>query len=563
MRPERPADIVATRAYRSKDGVGVNLEQESAANVGVFARPGRRTHAGVLRARRLRSGRSRRRARSPRHGTGTTGLNARSRDSGDPSGPPAGPAPPPRAGGPGPGRARRSRRTLAVPLFATAPRWTGRPAVAVRPCGTGLFRALWASFSAWAFACFALARGIAAARLALGLLLAPGVARASPLCGPPFSWPAWCGEEPGRGSRSPTPRAGVARRSPAARAAWTRTGRARRPRRSRARHCCPRSGPRERRGARVGAPNGRDNYAPQTLFRPCPSDATDLEHRGPPAAAPAAEQIDGRHREHSGDHHPPDDGRGRVSRQRLGVAAELAQLLLDVGQRHASRVISRQAATVASGGSSSPCLRSLHRPTPVSPRPGSRGAQEHEPSATHDHQAEDRSDRIGHPGPGSCEGRTGLGLQHAENAEQQEDGTDAEQGRRRPSEQQCPPYGPQRGDRLLNHVPPEKAEQLGSLLAWIGALAVTFSRHETAGYRADRPAASAETRPARRSVSFGGRDRRRRHTDRAGGRAVSRDVRGSRAARKNSRRCRRRRSSSTCPSGSVSSSASRNGTSLK
>ena len=46
--PERPADIVATRAYRSKDGVGVNLEQESAANVGVFARPGRRTTGAIL-----------------------------------------------------------------------------------------------------------------------------------------------------------------------------------------------------------------------------------------------------------------------------------------------------------------------------------------------------------------------------------------------------------------------------------------------------------------------------------------------------------------------------------
>jgi len=38
--PERPADIVATRAYRTKYGVGFNVEQEIAANVGVFARLG-------------------------------------------------------------------------------------------------------------------------------------------------------------------------------------------------------------------------------------------------------------------------------------------------------------------------------------------------------------------------------------------------------------------------------------------------------------------------------------------------------------------------------------------
>lgn len=38
--PERPADIVATRAYRTKDGLGVNVEQEVARDVGVFARLG-------------------------------------------------------------------------------------------------------------------------------------------------------------------------------------------------------------------------------------------------------------------------------------------------------------------------------------------------------------------------------------------------------------------------------------------------------------------------------------------------------------------------------------------
>jgi high affinity Mn2+ porin len=38
--PERPADIVATRAYRLKYGAGLNVEQEVATNVGVFARLG-------------------------------------------------------------------------------------------------------------------------------------------------------------------------------------------------------------------------------------------------------------------------------------------------------------------------------------------------------------------------------------------------------------------------------------------------------------------------------------------------------------------------------------------
>jgi high affinity Mn2+ porin len=38
--PDRPADIVATRAYRTKTGFGVNAEQELAKNVGVFARLG-------------------------------------------------------------------------------------------------------------------------------------------------------------------------------------------------------------------------------------------------------------------------------------------------------------------------------------------------------------------------------------------------------------------------------------------------------------------------------------------------------------------------------------------
>ena len=63
------------------------------------------------------------------------------------------------------------------------------------------------------------------------------------------------------------------------------------------------------------------------------------------------------------------------------------------------------------------------------------------------------------------------------------------------SEQQCPADSPDGGDRLLDHVPTEEAEQLGSLLAWIGVLGVTFSRHETAGYRAGRPAASPSARP--------------------------------------------------------------------
>jgi high affinity Mn2+ porin len=38
--PGRPADIVATRAYRSKRGIGFNIEQEIAKNVGVFSRLG-------------------------------------------------------------------------------------------------------------------------------------------------------------------------------------------------------------------------------------------------------------------------------------------------------------------------------------------------------------------------------------------------------------------------------------------------------------------------------------------------------------------------------------------
>jgi high affinity Mn2+ porin len=38
--PERPADIVATRAYRYKYGLGLNLEQELVKNVGAFARIG-------------------------------------------------------------------------------------------------------------------------------------------------------------------------------------------------------------------------------------------------------------------------------------------------------------------------------------------------------------------------------------------------------------------------------------------------------------------------------------------------------------------------------------------
>jgi high affinity Mn2+ porin len=39
-RPMRPADIVATRAYRYKYGFGLNLEQEIMRNVGVFSRLG-------------------------------------------------------------------------------------------------------------------------------------------------------------------------------------------------------------------------------------------------------------------------------------------------------------------------------------------------------------------------------------------------------------------------------------------------------------------------------------------------------------------------------------------
>jgi len=38
--PERPADIIATRSYRSKRGVGINVEQEIARNIGVFSRLG-------------------------------------------------------------------------------------------------------------------------------------------------------------------------------------------------------------------------------------------------------------------------------------------------------------------------------------------------------------------------------------------------------------------------------------------------------------------------------------------------------------------------------------------
>jgi len=38
--PVRPADIVATREYRFKAGVGLNLEQEVVKNVGVFSRLG-------------------------------------------------------------------------------------------------------------------------------------------------------------------------------------------------------------------------------------------------------------------------------------------------------------------------------------------------------------------------------------------------------------------------------------------------------------------------------------------------------------------------------------------
>ena len=38
--PGRPANIMATRAYRSKRGIGLNLEQEIAKNVGVFSRLG-------------------------------------------------------------------------------------------------------------------------------------------------------------------------------------------------------------------------------------------------------------------------------------------------------------------------------------------------------------------------------------------------------------------------------------------------------------------------------------------------------------------------------------------
>ncbi len=38
--PQRPADVTATRAYRHKNGVGLNLEQEIAADIGVFSRLG-------------------------------------------------------------------------------------------------------------------------------------------------------------------------------------------------------------------------------------------------------------------------------------------------------------------------------------------------------------------------------------------------------------------------------------------------------------------------------------------------------------------------------------------
>jgi high affinity Mn2+ porin len=38
--PIRPADIEATRAYRSKYGFGLNIEQEICTNVGVFSRLG-------------------------------------------------------------------------------------------------------------------------------------------------------------------------------------------------------------------------------------------------------------------------------------------------------------------------------------------------------------------------------------------------------------------------------------------------------------------------------------------------------------------------------------------
>jgi len=38
--PTRPADIEATRAYRSKYGFGLNAEQELAKNLGLFSRLG-------------------------------------------------------------------------------------------------------------------------------------------------------------------------------------------------------------------------------------------------------------------------------------------------------------------------------------------------------------------------------------------------------------------------------------------------------------------------------------------------------------------------------------------
>ena len=224
--------------------------------------------------------------------------------------------------------------------------------------------------------------------------------------------------------------------------------------------------------------------------RPAPSDATDLEHRSPPAAASAAEQVDGRHRDHSGCHHARRSPEGRRRSPRTGRYCRARAA--SAPRPTASRVPGLQspAATVGPGGSSSPCLRSLHRPTLVSPRPCRESAG-----------ARTRS-RPRRPGRGSPV--IGYGTQDHVPAKAVP--VSVCSTRSTPSSSRTVPM-PSKVAAAHPNSNVRPMVRMGVTVSWItyrrrrpnssapssrgsGVLAVTFSRHETAGYRAGRPAAS-------------------------------------------------------------------------
>ena len=99
-----------------------------------------------------------------------------------------------------------------------------------------------------------------------------------------------------------------------------------------------------------------------------PSDATDLEHRRPPTAAPAAEEVHGRHRDRAGGHEGPDRREGRRRSPGTGRCYPSSRSFCSTSESETRPSHQSPAATDGAGGSSSPRLRSLHRPIPVSPR---------------------------------------------------------------------------------------------------------------------------------------------------------------------------------------------------